>query len=128
MVNETIYSEYKLRSILIKQDIPDHFLNTPYETLLMSHNLGEKFQNFDRAQLLIIMCMDNRNYLRLPVKFAYIIRTAGARITGNEFQLSFAIGYGDIKHIAIITHTMCGMVKVTGKKEKEKIIKRHWMH
>lgn len=66
----------------------------------------------------IVMCMDNRKQLTIPPRFAYILRTAGARITGSEFKLSFAIGFGDIKHVALIAHTNCGMVHLTSKKDK----------
>ena len=64
------------------------------------------------------MCMDNRKQLNIPNRFAYILRTAGARITGSEFKLSFVIGFGDIKHVALIGHTNCGMVNLTNKKDK----------
>ena len=62
--------------------------------------------------------MDNRKQLNIPNKFAYILRTAGARITGNEFKLSFVIGFGDIKHVALIGHSNCGMINLMSKKDK----------
>lgn len=116
MTNKT--SIHELKSILSEKDIPKHLLNTPIGELLKYHNLSMNFKEYESAQVAVVMCMDNRKQLKIPNKFAYILRTAGARITGNEFKLSFVIGFGDIKHVALIAHTNCGMVNLTGKKEK----------
>ena len=111
-------SSYKLTSILNEKDIPEHLLNTPIAELLKYQNLSTSFKEYDRAQMAIVMCMDNRKQLTIPNRFAYILRTAGARITGNEFKLSFAIGFDEIRHVALIGHTNCGMVNLTSKKDK----------
>jgi carbonic anhydrase len=111
-------STYKLQSILNEKDIPEYLLKTPIAELLKYQNLSTNFKEYDTAQMAIVMCMDNRKQLNIPAKFAYILRTAGARITGSEFKLSFAIGFADIKFVALISHTNCGMVNLTSKKEK----------
>ncbi len=111
-------SKYQLRDICNEKDIPDNLLNTPIADLLKYHNFSIKFREHETAEMAIVMCMDNRKQLNIPAKFAYILRTAGARITGSEFKLSFAIGFADIKFVALIAHTNCGMVNLTSKKEK----------
>ncbi|MBI2995845.1 MAG: carbonic anhydrase [Candidatus Melainabacteria bacterium] len=109
---------HELKSILTEKDIPEYLLNTPIAELLKYHNLSTSFKEYEKAQIAIVMCMDNRKQLNVPNRFAYILRTAGARITGNEFKLSFAIGFGDIKHVVLIGHSNCGMVNLTSKKDK----------
>jgi len=117
-VSPTKISRYLLKDISSENDIPEHLLGTPIGDLLKFHNLSYEFKQYENATMIIVMCMDNRKQLRIPNKFAYILRTAGARITGSEFKLSFAIGFGDIKHIALIGHTQCGMVNLKNKKDK----------
>lgn len=111
-------SQLELRAVLSEKDIPKNLINTPIEDLLKYHNLNSNFKNYERAELAIVMCMDNRKQLTIPGRFAYILRTAGARITGSEFKLSFVIGFGDIKYVALIGHTNCGMVNLLSKKDK----------
>lgn len=111
-------SRYELKEISSEADIPQYLINSPYVDLFKYHNLNDGFKDYDKAQLAIVMCMDNRKQLNIPGKFAFILRTGGARVTGNEFKLSFAIGFSDIKHVALIGHTSCGMVNLTSKKEK----------
>ena len=109
---------HKLKNISYEKDIPEYLLNTPIAELLKYQNLSASFKEYEKAQVAIVMCMDNRKQLNIPNKFAYMLRTAGARITGTEFKLSFTIGFGDIKHVALIAHTNCGMVNLTSKKDK----------
>ena len=116
MINKT--SSYQLIAILKEEDIPKNISNTPIEDLLKYNNLNFNFKEYQKAELAIVMCMDNRKQLNIPNRFAYILRTAGARITGSEFKLSFVIGFGDVKHVALIGHTNCGMVNLTSKKDK----------
>lgn len=111
-------TSYKLKNILSEKDIPKYLLNSPISDLLKYHNLKVHYKEYEKARIAIVMCMDNRKQLYIPNKFAYILRTGGARITGNEFKLSFVIGFGDIKHVVLIGHTNCGMVNLTSKKEK----------
>ena len=111
-------STHKLKSISSEKDIPEYLLNTPVAKLLKYHNLSTSFKEYERAEVVVVMCMDNRKQLNTPKRFAYILRTAGARITGYEFMLSFSIGFAGIKHVALIGHTNCGMVNLLSKKEQ----------
>ena len=110
--------KYSLIGVSSENDIPTKILNTPLADLIKYHNLSKAFKDYEKAELIIVMCMDNRKQLNLPKKFTYILRTAGARITGSEFKLSFAIGFADIKHVALICHSECGMVNLRTKREK----------
>jgi carbonic anhydrase len=98
-------------------DIPGALQNTTFGRLLAYHNLGHAFQHHDRPEMLIIMCMDYRESLRLPDNFAYVIRVAGARVRQRDFNVSFAIGVGGVSSVAVIGHTDCGMVNVGAKEE-----------
>ena len=100
-----------------ESDIPAEYKETPIGLLLRYHNLQEEFKQYKSAQLLIGMCMDNRKHLNIPDNFAFIIRTGGANLRYSEFKVSFAIGVGDVKHIALIGHNNCGMVNLVSKKE-----------
>jgi carbonic anhydrase len=96
-------------------DIPVQHHNTPIGRLLEFHNLGATFDKYERAELLVGMCMDNRKALRMPDNFAYVLRTSGANLRHNEFRVSFALAIGGVRHIALIAHTNCGMVGLTRK-------------
>lgn len=111
-------AKHKLIEVNNLTSIPEHLIKTPIGDLLKYQNLKSIQKSYEKAELVIVMCMDNRKQLEIPNKFAYILRTAGGRITGNEFKLSFAIGFGDVRYVAIIGHTNCGMVNLTSKKGK----------
>ena len=111
-------TKHKLIEINNLGELPENIKNTPVGDLIKYQNFKATPKDYERAELVIVMCMDNRKQLDIPNKFAFILRTAGGRITGNEFKLSFAIGFGDVKHVAIIGHTNCGMVNLTSKKDK----------
>ncbi|NLE65201.1 MAG: carbonic anhydrase [Elusimicrobia bacterium] len=99
------------------KDLPETLKNTPFEVLLRSQNMEEMFEKFERAQILIGMCMDNRKQFRLPENFAYILRTGGGSLRHSEFKVSYAIGVGGVRHIALIAHNHCGMVHVADRRE-----------
>ena len=107
----------RLISVLSQKDIPSNYLNTPIELLVKYHNLNTSFKEYSSAQLLIGMCMDNRKHMNIPDNFAYIIRSGGANLRYSEFKVSFAISVGDVKHIALIGHSQCGMVNLVSKKD-----------
>lgn len=107
----------KLIKISNPADIPANYRNTPIGELLEYHNLGKEFTPFDKACLLIGMCMDNRKSLRIPDNFAYIIRSGGGNLRYSEFKVSFAIAVGQVGYIALIGHNHCGMVNLHSKKE-----------
>ena len=94
------------------EDILPEYRNTPIGLLLEYHNLNRKFDTFSSAQMLIGMCMDHRKYLRIPENFAYIMRTGGANLHGKEFNISYAIGVGNVRYMALIGHDHCGMSKI----------------
>ena len=99
-------------------DIPEEYRNTPIGLLLEYHNLNRNFENYDSARLLVGMCMDNRKHLKMPDNFAFIIRSGGANLRYSEFKVSYAIGVGQISHIALIGHNKCGMVNLISRKEE----------
>ena len=108
----------RLLSIHSKENILPEYQQTPIGLLLEYHNLDRPHQTYDKAELLVGMCMDNRKHLHMPDNFAYIIRSGGANLRYSEFKVSFAIAVGQVKHIALIGHNNCGMVNLISKKEQ----------
>ena len=107
-----------LISIEHATDIPPYYRGTSIELLLQYHNLGQPFETYTNAALLVGMCMDHRKHLHIPDNFAYIIRSGGANLRYSEFKVSYAIGVGGVQAIAIIGHTNCGMVNLVSKREQ----------
>jgi carbonic anhydrase len=107
-----------LLPIASPEDILPEYRRTPIGQLLEFHNLNKPFTEFQNAQLLIGMCMDNRKYLHIPDNFAFIIRAGGANMRYSEFKVSFAIAVGGVRHIALIGHTNCGMVNLISRKDE----------
>lgn len=99
-------------------DIPAELAETPVGDLIRYQNLGSEFKPYDSAQMLIAMCMDNRKQLRIPEKFAFIIRTGGANLRYSEFKVSYAIAIGGVKYVVLIAHNNCGMVNLVSKRER----------
>jgi carbonic anhydrase len=97
--------------------IPDTYRDSPLGKLLLYHNLNIPFESYQRAELLIGMCMDNRKHLNIPDNFAFIIRSGGANLRYSEFRVSYAIAVGGVKHIALIGHNNCGMVNLMARKD-----------
>lgn len=108
----------KLISINSIGDIVPEYRQTPIGLLLEYHNLNRPYDNYDKAQLLIGMCMDNRKHLHIPDNFAFIIRSGGANLRYSEFKVSYAIGVGKVEHIALIGHNNCGMVNLISRKDE----------
>ncbi|HEX9614078.1 MAG TPA: carbonic anhydrase [Bacteroidota bacterium] len=108
----------RLKKISTPADIPDLYRDTPIGRLLEYHNLGKDFDSYANAELLIGMCMDNRKHLHIPDNFAYIIRAGGANLRYSEFKVSYAIAVGDVRSIALIGHTQCGMVDLVARKDQ----------
>lgn len=111
-------TNHKLIEIKEINNIPENLKNTPIEDLIKYQNFSTSHKSYEKAELIVVMCMDNKICLNTPDKFACFVRIAGARITGNEFNLSFAIGRGGVKYVVIIGHTNCGMVNLASKKDK----------
>ena len=108
----------ELIAINSKEDIIQKYINTPIGDLLEYHNLNRDFENYDKAMLLVGMCMDNRKHLHMPDNFAFIIRSGGANLRYSEFKVSFALSIGQISHIALIGHNNCGMVNLVSRKDE----------
>jgi carbonic anhydrase len=108
----------RLLPVTKKEDILPAYRNTPIGDLLEYHNLDRPFGEYQNAQLLVGMCMDNRKHLHMPDNFSFIIRTGGANLRYSEFKVSFAISVGGVKHIALIGHNHCGMVNLIARKDQ----------
>ncbi|SMB81140.1 carbonic anhydrase [Desulfonispora thiosulfatigenes DSM 11270] len=106
-----------LIKILKEEDIPKKYVDTPIGELIRYHNFNMPFKEYDTAQILVGMCMDNRNQLNMPPNFAYIIRTGGGNLRYSEFKVSYAIAIGRIKYIVLFGHNNCGMVNLVSKRE-----------
>ena len=100
------------------EDIPEALRDTPAARLLEYHNLGRPLERYDRAALLIGMCMDHRKQLRIPDQFAYILRAGGANLRPSEFKVSYAIAVGGVRDIALIAHTQCGMSGLAARRQE----------
>lgn len=108
----------KLLPVASIDNIPPIYRQTPIGLLLEYHNLNRPLDTCDKAQLLVGMCMDNRKYLHIPDNFAFIIRSGGANLRYSEFKVSYAIGVGQVSHIALIGHNNCGMVNLISRKDE----------
>lgn len=98
-------------------DILPAYRNTPVGELLAYHNLGRAHRSYETAELLIGMCMDHRNVLRIPDNFAYVLRAGGANFRRLEFKVSFAIAVGGVQAVCLIGHDQCGMVGLGSRRE-----------
>jgi carbonic anhydrase len=108
----------KLIPITSIDDILPEYRQTPIGLLLEYHNLNRPLDVYDKARLLVGMCMDNRKHLNMPDNFAFIIRSGGANLRYSEFKVSYAIGVGQVSHIALIGHDNCGMVNLISRKNE----------
>jgi carbonic anhydrase len=108
----------RLISVKEKNDVLPEYRNTPIEQLFEYHNLGRKTETYDKAQLLVGMCMDNRKHLHIPDNFAFVIRAGGANLRYSEFKVSYAIAVGKVRYIAIIGHNHCAMVNLVSRKDE----------
>lgn len=110
-------TDKRLKAVNSVSDIPKNLRGTPFGELLQYHNLGKPFRKYDKARLLACMCMDNRKQLRVPDNFAYILRTGGGNIRYSEFKISYAVGIGGVRHVAMVAHDNCGMSNLFSKRE-----------
>jgi carbonic anhydrase len=108
----------RLKQINNLSEIPEIYRNTPIGLLLEYHNLGRKFDQYEKAMLLVGMCMDNRKHLIMPDNFAFIIRSGGANLRYSEFKVSYAIAVGSVAHIVLIGHNNCGMVHLVNRESE----------
>lgn len=108
---------HRLTPVQNVEDIPKPFRETPIGLLLEYHNLGRSYDVYENAKLLVGMCMDSRKHLHIPDNFSYIIRSGGANLRYNEFQVSYALAVGGVRHIALIGHNQCGMVNLIARRQ-----------
>lgn len=108
----------KLIRIDKQEEIPEHYRDTPIGHLFEYHNLNRPYDMFEKAELLVGMCMDNRKHLNIPDNFAYIIRSGGANLRYSEFKVSYAIAVGQVSHIVLIGHNNCGMVNLISRENE----------
>lgn len=95
-----------------EMDIPEDYRDTPIERLILNHNLNLRPDSYERADMLVLMCMDNRQDLRLPQNSAFFVRNSGGTQKGVSFSISFAVAVAGIRHIAVIGHSDCMMVNL----------------
>lgn len=107
----------RLMSVTRTADIFPEYRDTPIGLLLEYHNLNRPLDSYQKAQLLVGMCMDNRKHLRIPDNSAYIIRSGGANLRYSEFKVSYAIAVGGVQAIALIGHNQCGMVNLIARRD-----------
>jgi carbonic anhydrase len=115
---QTFNLKYNLILVTTTGDIPPEYRQTPIGLLLEYHNLNRPLEIYNKAQLLVGMCMDNRKHLHMPDNFAFIIRSGGANLKYSEFKVSYAIAVGQVSHIALIGHNNCGMVNLISRKNE----------
>ena len=108
----------RLLRVASMDDIPHEYQDTPIGLLLEYHNLARAHDPYSTARLLIGMCMDNRKHLHIPDNFAFIIRAGGANLRYSEFKVSYAIGVGGVRCLALIGHNQCGMVNLLARKDQ----------
>jgi carbonic anhydrase len=96
--------------------VPPQYRGTPIERLLLWHNGVAEPELVERAELLVGMCMDNRKKLRIPENFAFVLRSGGGNLRHSEFKVSFAIGFGGVRAIALVVHNHCGMVGLSRRR------------
>ncbi|MGB2868238.1 MAG: carbonic anhydrase [Bacteroidota bacterium] len=108
----------RLLDLSSEADILPQYLGTPIGLLIEYHNFRRQHESYSGAQLLIGMCMDNRKHLHIPDNFAFILRAGGANLRYSEFKVSYAISVGNVRCIAIMGHSQCGMVNLVARKEQ----------
>lgn len=108
----------RLQKVSSTSDIFPEYKDTPIGRLFEYHNLDRPFETYNKAELLVGMCMDNRKHLHIPDNFAYIIRAGGANLRFSEFKVSYAVSVGEVKHIVLIAHNNCGMVNLFSRKNE----------
>lgn len=95
-------------------DIPERWHNTPIEKFIQAQNFGYPLVGSEQPQVLISTCIEFRYALPIPAKYAYVIRTAGGRLEGQEFAVGYVLTKG-VRNILLIAHDDCGMTTVRQK-------------
>lgn len=120
----------RLQQINDKGEMPKRWQGTPIEEFIAAHNFDAKIAAGTEPKLLIVSCIEYRFQPHVPRNFAYVIRTAGGRISriaGNEFALAYILAKG-VRHIALVGHNDCGMTKVHDFKPNlvQALVEQEW--
>jgi carbonic anhydrase len=107
----------RLLAVRDERDILPAYRDTPVGRLLRYHKLAAPQPPYLRPELLIVTCMDYRVTLRLPERFAFVLRAAGANLRWSEFMVSCAIALGGVQTICIIAHDDCVMSGLATRRE-----------
>ena len=107
-----------LTTINSAKEIPSKYQNSPISKLLEYHNFQKPLNASEKPELIIGTCIDNRIQLRIPRKFAFVVRAGGANMKYNEFKISYAIALGNIQHMVLIGHNQCGMSNLIERKDQ----------
>jgi len=95
-------------------DLPKRWQNTPIEEFIAAHNFDTPIKSGSVPKLLIVSCIEFRFMPQIPRNFAYMIRTAGGRVShipSSEFAFAYILANG-VRHMTIVGHNDCGMTKV----------------
>lgn len=114
--DQSLLCRIQLHGVTQEADILPVYQQTPVADLLRIHNLDYPRRIYTRPALLIATCMDYRIQLRLPDKFAFVLRVAGANLYHREFDLACALALAELRHVCLIGHTQCAMVDLTAKR------------
>lgn len=104
----------RLTPLTSRADLPPRWHGTPIEEFIAAHNFDHPIEGSTEPRLLIVSCIEYRFSPLVPHNFAYVMRTAGGRLShesGSEFALSYILAKG-VRHIAMVGHNDCGMTKV----------------
>ncbi len=107
-----------LTTINSVKEIPSKYQNSPISKLMEYQNFQKTLDISEKPELIIGTCIDNRIQLRIPRKFAFVVRAGGANMKYNEFKISYAIALGNIQHMALIGHNQCGMSNLIERKDQ----------
>jgi len=117
----------RLKLVNKPEDIPTRWRGTPIEDLFGAHNFRKPIESTGEPKLLVVTCIEYRFRPEVPSAFAYVSRSAGGRMFGSEFSLSYILAKG-VRHMALIGHNDCGMTKVEEFRPKliEALVDQGW--
>ncbi|MBM4221398.1 MAG: carbonic anhydrase [Gammaproteobacteria bacterium] len=107
-----------LKAVRAEADILPVWRDTPVAELLALHNLGAGARQYAHPRILVATCTEQPVALRIPAGFALGLHSAAANLKRDPFNVSWAIGIGQVSAIAIVGHTGCGMVRLRGQREE----------
>ena len=108
----------EIRPVRYSWDVPLGMRGTPFGDLLEYHALGRPHGRHEQSSLLVVTCIDHRVTLRVPDRFAYVLRVGGANPNLADFNVSFAIAARGVRWIALVGHTDCGAVRLAARRDE----------